>query len=190
MSICCSLVGYYRTGSVPILELTVGRVFRSSPVAVVRASGRLSCSCSAHNHTRNDSGDSTLKFVSSHSAVETLVPMSELKRKTKMDPHGGLSFLGHRALNRYCLCPPATKGNLAKSASTSKHCKERTFLDRRSPIVGLVSSPGSGNTWLRYLLEQATGVYTGSIYCDHSLKALFSGEHVGMLQLHRIICTT
>lgn len=38
-------------------------------------------------------------------------------------------------------------------------CKD---LRRRSPpstnVVALVSYPGSGNTWLRYLLQQATGI--------------------------------
>lgn len=39
------------------------------------------------------------------------------------------------------------------------------------PITALASFPGSGNTWLRYLLEQVTGVFTGSQNCDIVLKA-------------------
>ena len=38
------------------------------------------------------------------------------------------------------------------------------------PITALASFPGSGNTWLRYLLEQVTGVFTGSNDCDLVLK--------------------
>jgi hypothetical protein len=37
------------------------------------------------------------------------------------------------------------------------------------PIAALVSFPGSGNTWLRYLLQQATGILTGSVYKDYGL---------------------
>ena len=37
--------------------------------------------------------------------------------------------------------------------------------------VALVSLPGSGNTWLRGLLERATGVCTGSLFCDKTLRA-------------------
>lgn len=45
--------------------------------------------------------------------------------------------------------------------------------------VGLVSLPGSGNTWVRELLEAATGICTGSIYCDHPLRnAGMIGEYV------------
>ena len=45
--------------------------------------------------------------------------------------------------------------------------------------VGLVSVPGSGNTWVRGLLEIATGICTGSIYCDHPLRnAGMIGEYV------------
>ena len=39
--------------------------------------------------------------------------------------------------------------------------------------VALASFPGSGNTWTRYLLQQATGIWTGSIYHDKALT-----EHV------------
>ena len=34
----------------------------------------------------------------------------------------------------------------------------------KGPIVALASFPGSGNTWLRYLLQQATGILTGKIF--------------------------
>ena len=33
----------------------------------------------------------------------------------------------------------------------------------------LSSYPGSGNTWVRYLIEEFTGTYTGSIYNDNKL---------------------
>ena len=36
--------------------------------------------------------------------------------------------------------------------------------------------PGAGNTWLRMLLDFATGVYTGSVYGDMSLLPLLPGE--------------
>ena len=61
----------------------------------------------------------------------------------------------------------------------NNYCRKTlAFLNRTSPIIALVSFPGSGNSWVRHLLEQATGVYTGSIYCDTTLKAFFPGEHV------------
>ena len=37
------------------------------------------------------------------------------------------------------------------------------------PLVALASFPGSGNTWVRYLIERATGFYTGSSYNDGDL---------------------
>lgn len=49
---------------------------------------------------------------------------------------------------------------------------------QRSPIA-LVSFPGSGNTWVRTLLEQATGICTGAVYCDPWLRASgFTGENI------------
>ena len=58
-------------------------------------------------------------------------------------------------------------------------CRESLrFRADGGAVAALASFPGSGNTWLRYLLEQATGVLTGSIYCDRGLKLYFSGEYV------------
>ena len=52
------------------------------------------------------------------------------------------------------------------------------FIDG-SRLVAMPSFPGSGSTWARTALEQATGIYTGSVYCDNGLKSKgFAGEWV------------
>lgn len=46
-------------------------------------------------------------------------------------------------------------------------CGEKKYLEPGTvPLTALVSMPGSGNTWLRYLLETSSGVFTGSVYLD------------------------
>ncbi|KAK4327314.1 hypothetical protein Pmani_002255 [Petrolisthes manimaculis] len=45
--------------------------------------------------------------------------------------------------------------------------------------VRLVSFPCSGNTWFRYLVESATGIFTGSVYND---KHLYEGGYIGELE--------
>ena len=40
-------------------------------------------------------------------------------------------------------------------------CKKMSFRDSGIPTM-LVSFPGSGNSWVRQLLESTTGIYTGS----------------------------
>ncbi|XP_017343840.1 WSC domain-containing protein 1 [Ictalurus punctatus] len=57
-------------------------------------------------------------------------------------------------------------------------CRERMFLpESSSSITALSSFPGAGNTWLRHLIELATGYYTGSYYFDGSLyNKGFKGE--------------
>ena len=56
-------------------------------------------------------------------------------------------------------------------------CKCR-FVERAGrKTVALISPPGSGNTWVRGILETATGICSGSIYCDDELKeGGFCGE--------------
>jgi len=43
------------------------------------------------------------------------------------------------------------------------------------PVI-LASYPGSGNTWLRHIIEISSGLQTGSEYCDSSLSKVFLGE--------------
>lgn len=50
--------------------------------------------------------------------------------------------------------------------------------DHRAPVA-LASYPGSGNTWLRGLLETATGICTGFEFCDISMRVKgFAGENI------------
>ena len=52
------------------------------------------------------------------------------------------------------------------------------FRETPGPRVGIVSFPGSGNTWVRYLLQQMTGILTGSVYEDGDLRRNgFKGEY-------------
>ena len=45
--------------------------------------------------------------------------------------------------------------------------------------VGLASYPGSGNTWVRGMLQRVTGLCTGAIYCDITLRqGEFPGESI------------
>ena len=56
-------------------------------------------------------------------------------------------------------------------------CRCQFINARGRRVVALVSLPGSGNTWVRGLLESVTRVCTGSIYCDKTLRAEgFCGE--------------
>ena len=58
------------------------------------------------------------------------------------------------------------------------------------PTVILSSFPGSGNTWVRSLLERGSGILTGSYWGDPSLFPVFHGEivskgrHVLVLKTH------
>ncbi|XP_044261069.1 WSCD family member AAEL009094 [Tribolium madens] len=58
-------------------------------------------------------------------------------------------------------------------------CSDLKYINPAKSPVALVSFPGSGNTWLRYLLQQASGFYTGSVYKDYGLlKNGFPAENI------------
>lgn len=69
--------------------------------------------------------------------------------------------------------------NLEKNQDISKdHCptREIKLSLKPLPLTGLISFPGSGNTWTRYLIERLTGIATGSVYCAERVKKSFIGE--------------
>lgn len=49
--------------------------------------------------------------------------------------------------------------------------------------VALASFPRSGNTWLRYLIEEATGKKSGSVYQDRILKR---SDHGVVIKTHEL----
>ena len=46
------------------------------------------------------------------------------------------------------------------------------------PPTALASFPGSGNTWLRFLIESATGVFTGSRYKDLQIQMYGKSKNI------------
>ena len=75
------------------------------------------------------------------------------------------------------LCINKVKSNLKHATPQNGSCH---FMDgsHRQPVA-LVSLPGSGNTWVRGLLETATNICTGFVFCDISLRVQgFIGENI------------
>ena len=95
-----------------------------------------------------------------------------------------LQYMPQQCRQRYCvehlslvekLVYSKCKKRVPPSVDPSCRCQFVNARGRR--VVALVSLPGSGNTWVRGLLERVTGVCTGSIYCDKTLRAEgFCGE--------------
>ena len=46
-----------------------------------------------------------------------------------------------------------------KTHGTCQHCTPLVYISPPGPTTALASVPGSGNTWVRHLLQQATGKY-------------------------------
>ena len=86
-------------------------------------------------------------------------------------------FLSQREMYSTAHCAKLVAVELPGYEVQSSTCK---FLPGvgRLPVM-LISAEGSGNTWLRGLLEKATGVCTGFQGCDAAMKARgFVGEGV------------
>jgi hypothetical protein len=75
-----------------------------------------------------------------------------------------------------------TKPNIQKKDPATQWCTELHLINRSSSqynsTTALASFPGSGNTWLRFILQQATGIYTSSVYGESS--SLTNWQHLRM----------
>ena len=126
------------------------------------------------------------KDASTHTLTERLKRLCKKKYRSKTSNH----HLNRSPITPNDLCSQSTslctefltvKEQAVYSACVMKwqkdggaddsHCKCRFMNTTSHGPVALVSLPGSGNTWLRGLLEAATGVCTGSLFCDKVLQA-------------------
>lgn len=59
-----------------------------------------------------------------------------------------------------------SRGGVGTRRANLNWCRPLTYLSNSEsrPVIALVSFPGSGNTWLRYLLQQATGMTSAYVY--------------------------
>ena len=64
-----------------------------------------------------------------------------------------------------------------KGSINESDCKFLPNNSRRA--VALISAPGAGNTWTRGLLEKASGICTGYLFCDLAMRAHgYVGENI------------
>ena len=90
----------------------------------------------------------------------------------------GIQYLTKNAKLDFLWCDSEIRTGLPVS-NRIRNCTEMTFKEDTGKRVALASFPGSGSTWSRTLLEQATGIYTGAVYCDRKLRGQgFLGEQI------------
>lgn len=90
----------------------------------------------------------------------------------------GIDYLTQDNKKRFLWCDRKNTNGYPMHAFNHT-CTKMGFKEDTGEKVALASFPGSGSTWSRTLLEQATGVYTGAIYCDKKLKREgFLGEFI------------
>ena len=116
---------------------------------------------------QNDPKPSALIMVQWQQTLNTEVTIQNLQKSSEV------------TIENLQTSSAVTIENLQKSQLPSKNCTwpDLKVLNPPGPRTGLVSRPGSGNTWVRHLLQLATGIQTGSVYHERKLKlGGFPGE--------------
>ena len=134
-----------------------------------------------HNRTPFSVDDSTStgstsgKQSSNHHHKKPLLHGSSLLPQPVCSDPLCTEFLSTEDKNRFNSCVQKVESH--KGHPEEGHCR---FMPQthRAPVA-LASFPGSGNTWLRGLLETATGICTGFEFCDISMRVKgFAGENI------------
>lgn len=76
--------------------------------------------------------------------------------------------------------------NNKNNISNNAFCNHREY-GNNYPVTSIHSFPGAGNTWTRYLIERATGGYTGSVYLDRDLRKTFPGEKLVIADFPKLV---
>jgi len=146
------------------------------------------------SHTSSESHMSSLVVIVMFFVMGTLVHLiveydSELARAEKplhssyYSRRVGKNSIG-KSQHHSARAPETDKLNFLNSpvpSQMSPHCNytcpvNLTLLPNDGPLTALASYPGSGNTWMREMLQQLTGYHVNSIYCDKSLQPVFPSE--------------
>ena len=124
---------------------------------------------------------------SRHESSRTGAAVAVKQRQLQVTPRGALplkpdcrdalctEYLTEEDRHRFNSCLQKVKSNKGHPQDGQCHFMPQTH---RAPVA-LASYPGSGNTWLRGLLETATGICTGFEFCDISMRVKgFAGENI------------
>jgi len=82
---------------------------------------------------------------------------------------------GWRRVDECCGAPSPECAAFRGRALMSSSSRSGDNNTKKKPTV-LASFPGSGNTWVRLMLEYASGTLTGSLYNDDELKRVLPAE--------------
>lgn len=104
--------------------------------------------------------------------MRSVLPITQCRESNCMEYLSTAEKLAIKACQR-----EVTRKGIPVSSIKKANCN---FMDKkgRAPVA-LVSAEGCGNTWVRALLEQATGICTGFVWCDFKMRQYgFIGEAV------------
>ena len=90
-----------------------------------------------------------------------------------------LQYLSTEEHRDYRECEAKTRELAGMEETASMPAKCHFINGSGRGQIALASFPGSGNTWIRGMLESATGVCTGFAFCDVSMRVKgFAGESI------------
>ncbi|XP_036319739.1 WSCD family member GA21586 [Rhagoletis pomonella] len=153
--------------------LQTWRLFGASVLIIIYICSVLiiSMNSSSRSNSRNGQAERFPEFANFHNPR-----FRGFSSKNNIRWCSGLKYLKTDPPNNMMITIGPTPSN--KKASTAEDGKNKAEY-RIYGLTALASFPGSGNTWLRYLLQQATGILTGSVYKDYGLlKTGFPAENI------------
>ena len=120
-------------------------------------------------------GSSYRRDVVHHQKVPPLSQSVSVLSQPKCSDQLCTEYLTKEDKSRFNSCLEEVRSHNGHVQDGQCHFMPQTH---RAPVA-LASFPGSGNTWLRGLLETATGICTGYEFCDISMRVNgFAGENI------------
>ena len=106
------------------------------------------------NTTVSSQSSAKTAYTFSNTSQESLLLHNESFNSTLQTPNiNGLRILTKTEIEAKIAILPQTHSQ----TNHQKDCQRLRFSSKKLPVTALASFPGSGNTWVRHLIQQATG---------------------------------
>ena len=91
--------------------------------------------------------------------VHTKINLFRFEHLMRMPMTMGNNSPEHTSINTWKANENGKLSNHPDINKTFTHCHEMKFANPSLPTTALASFPGSGNTWIRHLIQEATGIF-------------------------------
>ena len=146
-----------------IMVCVVNKRYQDKAVNYVRKSSVTQNTSTKYLNTSADVHSHFPKQVTSENATHKIITKQNKESQNCYYSGNNFNPILHSLNNKLMMDKKTKYSNLIEEipvkAEQQRNCSSLSYISPAGPVTALASFPGSGNTWMRHLLQQSTGKY-------------------------------